>query len=204
MSDSSQPHGQLLPGSSVHLILQARVLNSVAVPFSRGSSWPSDETRVSCIAGRFFTVRATRKAQSDTMGYLKRAGSSSSRSVHNRVTPSLTIVDWQRRNYKVSWFENFLKELLSNCCMHQNKQEGWRWLHRPWICEVSSLEVDTFCLTRSSDALVEKEMATHSRILAWRIPGTGEPGGLPSVGSHRVGHDWSDLAATDALDTDQI
>ena len=38
-------------------------------------------------------------------------------------------------------------------------------------------------------------MATHSSILAWRIPGTGEPGGLPSMGSHRVGHDWSDLAA---------
>ena len=35
----------------------------------------------------------------------------------------------------------------------------------------------------------EKEMATHSSILAWRIPGTGEPGGLPSMGSHRVGHD---------------
>ena len=41
----------------------------------------------------------------------------------------------------------------------------------------------------------EKEMATHSSVLAWRIPGTGEPGGLPSVGSHRVGHNWSDLAA---------
>ena len=38
-------------------------------------------------------------------------------------------------------------------------------------------------------------MATHSSVLAWRIPGTGEPGGLPSMGSHRVGHDWSDLAA---------
>ena len=36
---------------------------------------------------------------------------------------------------------------------------------------------------------VEKEMATHSSVLAWRIPGTGEPGGLPSLGSHRVGHD---------------
>ena len=39
------------------------------------------------------------------------------------------------------------------------------------------------------------EMATHSSILAWRIPGMGEPGGLPSMGSHRVWHDWSDLAA---------
>ena len=36
-------------------------------------------------------------------------------------------------------------------------------------------------------------MATHSSVLAWRVPGTGEPGGLPSLGSHRVGHDWSDL-----------
>ena len=36
---------------------------------------------------------------------------------------------------------------------------------------------------------LEKEMATHSSVLAWRIPGPGEPGGLPSVGSHRVGHD---------------
>ena len=43
------------------------------------------------------------------------------------------------------------------------------------------------------DAL-EKEMATHSRIRAWRIPWTEEPGGLWSIGSHRVGHDWSDLA----------
>ena len=38
-------------------------------------------------------------------------------------------------------------------------------------------------------------MATHSSVLAWRIPGTGEPGGVPSMGSHRVGHNWSDLAA---------
>ena len=50
--------------------------------------------------------------------------------------------------------------------------------------------------TRPSDFTVtfhfhalEKEMATHSSVLAWRSPGTGEPGGLPSVGSHRVGHD---------------
>ena len=42
-------------------------------------------------------------------------------------------------------------------------------------------------------------MATQSSILAWRIPGMGEPGGLPSMGSHRVGHDWSDLAAAAGL-----
>ena len=46
---------------------------------------------------------------------------------------------------------------------------------------------------------LEKKMATHSSVLAWRIPGMGEPGGLPSMGSHRVGHDWSDLAAAAAV-----
>ena len=46
-------------------------------------------------------------------------------------------------------------------------------------------------------------MATHSSVLAWRIPGTGDPGRLPSVGSHRVGHDWSNLAAamTNGIET---
>ena len=48
------------------------------------------------------------------------------------------------------------------------------------------------------DAL-EKGMATHSSILAWRIPGTGEPGGLPSMGSHKVRHDLSDLAVAVAV-----
>ena len=46
---------------------------------------------------------------------------------------------------------------------------------------------------------LEKEMATHSSVFAWRIPGMAEPGGLPSLGSHRVGHDWSDLAAAAAI-----
>ena len=49
---------------------------------------------------------------------------------------------------------------------------------------------------------LEKEMATHSSVLAWRIPGTGEPGGLPSMGSQRVGHDCSDLAAA-AIDIEK-
>ena len=62
----------------------------------------------------------------------------------------------------------------------------------PWGCE----ELDT--TERLHFHALEKEMATHSRVLAWRIPGMGEPGGLPSIGLHRVGHDWSDLAAAAA------
>ena len=54
--------------------------------------------------------------------------------------------------------------------------------------------LSNFTFTFHFDAL-EEEMATHSSILAWRIPGMGKPGGLPSMGSHRVRHDWSDLAA---------
>ena len=50
------------PGSSVHGISQARILEWVAIPFSRGSSWPWDQMWVSCIAGRFFTVWATKEA----------------------------------------------------------------------------------------------------------------------------------------------
>ena len=56
----------------------------------------------------------------------------------------------------------------------------------------SSLSLFTF--TFHFHAL-EKEMATHPSVLAWRIPGTGEPGGLLSMGSYRIGHDWSDIAA---------
>ena len=52
---------------------------------------------------------------------------------------------------------------------------------------MGSLESDT--TERLHFHASEKEMATHSSVLAWRIPGTGEPGGLPSMGSHRVGHD---------------
>ena len=61
----------------------------------------------------------------------------------------------------------------------------------------SRTRLSDFTFTFHFHAL-EKEMATHSSVLAWRIPGTGEPGELPSMGSHRVGHDWSDWAAAAA------
>ena len=58
----------------------------------------------------------------------------------------------------------------------------------------SRTRLSDFSFTFHFHAL-EKEMATHSSVLAWRIPGIGEPGGLPSLGSHRFRHDWGDLAA---------
>ena len=59
---------------------------------------------------------------------------------------------------------------------------------------MSQTRLSDFTFTFHFHAL-EKEMATHSSVLAWRMPGTGEPGTLPSMGLHRVRHDWSDLAA---------
>ena len=64
VSDSLQPHGLYSPpGSSVQGIFQARILEWVAIPFSRGSSWPRNQIQVFRIAGRLFTVWATRKAE---------------------------------------------------------------------------------------------------------------------------------------------
>ena len=70
---------------------------------------------------------------------------------------------------------------------------GSRRVRHDWATSLS-----LFTFTFHFHAL-EKEMATHSSVLAWRIPGTGEPGGLPSLGSHRIRHDWSDLAAAAAV-----
>ena len=63
----------------------------------------------------------------------------------------------------------------------------------PWGAK-SPTGLSDFTFTLHLHAL-EKAVAPHSSVLAWRIPGAGEPGALPSMGSHRVGHDWSDLAA---------
>ena len=69
MSDSSDPMNCTPPASFVYGIFQARILKWIAMPFSRGSSWPRDWTWVSCIAGRFFTVWSTRNFCSNYMLY---------------------------------------------------------------------------------------------------------------------------------------
>ena len=79
----------------------------------------------------------------------------------------------------------------------KNPMDGGAWWAAVHGVAKSRTRLSDFTFTFLCRAL-EKEMATHSRVLAWRIPGTGEPGGLPSMGSHRVGHDWSDLAAAAA------
>ena len=82
---------------------------------------------------------------------------------------------------------------LQYSCLENPMDEGAWWAAVHGVAR-SRTRLNDFTFTFHFHAL-EKEMATHSSVLAWRIPGTREPGGLPSMGSHRVGHDWSDLAA---------
>ena len=115
------------PGSLVHGIFQAWILEWVAISFSRGSSRPRDWTQVSRIVGRRFTVWATREAGKE----IPKKGNAKEFSNYRTIA------------------------LISHA-------------------------------------------STYCSVFAWRIPGTAEPGRRPSMGSHRVGHDWSDLAAAHA------
>ena len=85
---------------------------------------------------------------------------------------------------------------LQYSCL-ENPMDGGAWWAAVHGVVKSRIWLSDFTFTFHFHAL-EKEMATHSSVLAWRIPGMGEPGGLPSMGLHRVGHDWSDLAAAAA------
>ena len=82
---------------------------------------------------------------------------------------------------------------LQHSCL-ESPMDGGAWWAAVHGVAKSRTRLSDFTFTFHFHTL-EKEMATHSSVLAWRIPGTGEPRGLPSMGSHRVGHDWSDLAA---------
>ena len=84
--------------------------------------------------------------------------------------------------WKIPWVEE--PDRLHGAATH-GVAKRWTWL-------------SDFIFTFHFHAL-EKEMATHSNVLAWRIPVTGEPGGPPSMGLHRVRHDWSDLATVAAV-----
>ena len=93
-------------------------------------------------------------------------------------------------------FEEGNGNLLQSSCL-ENPRGGGAWWAAVHGVARSRTRLGDFTFTFHFHAL-KKEMATHSNDLAWKIPGMGEPGGLPSMGLHRVGHDWSDLAAAAA------
>ena len=203
-----------LPGSSVHGIFQARVLEWGAIAFSRRIlEW---------VAYPFFSRTSPPRNQMGLLhcrwildsiinwaGYLI----SDSKGVRKIKNLRMSIVEkWlyisTLRAFSVAlWYKDLFNVTqlpkgedngnpLQYSCL-ENPMDGGAWwaaIHgvskgRTWLSD--------FTFTFHFHAL-EKEMATHSSVLAWRIPGMAEPGGLPSMGSHRVGHDWSDLAAAAA------
>ena len=85
-----------------------------------------------------------------------------------------------------SWWRRQWHPLQYSCL--ENPMDGGAWWAAVQGVAKSQTQLSDFTFTFQFHAL-EKEMATYSIVLAWRIPGTGEPGGLPSIGSHRVGHD---------------
>ena len=121
-----------------------------------------------------------------------------------KISFTLRLPRWE---ITYSWFHILYETLPRNtekAMAPYSSTLAWKipWMEEPVTLQsMGSLRVgqdwatslSLFTFTLHFHAL-EKEMATHSSVLAWRIPGTGEPGGLPSMGSHRVGHDWSDLA----------
>ena len=96
------------------------------------------------------------------------------------------------------WFGEGNGTPLQYSCL-ENPMDGGAWWAAIHRVVKSGTQLSDFTFTFHFSTL-EKEMATHSSVLAWRIPGTTEPGGLLSTGSHRVGHDWSGLAAAAAYD----
>ena len=97
--------------------------------------------------------------------------------------------------YRSLWGDGNGTPLQYSCLEDpMDRGAGWAAVHE---FSKSRTRLSNFTFTFHFHAL-EKEMATHSSVLAWRIPGMGEPGGLLSMGSHRVGHNWCDLAAVAA------
>ena len=138
----------------------------VAISFSRGSSWPRDGTRVSCVAGRYFTLDLPGKP----LKYITTSNLRISSTLCRRR-------QWQPTPVLLPGKSHGRRSLVGCSPWGGEESDTTEWLHFH---------------------VLEKEMATHCSVLAWRIPGTGEPGGLPSMRSRRVGHDWSDLAAAAA------
>ena len=106
--------------------------------------------------------------------------------------------EWQRPEWIHQRRQRHPTPVLQYSCLENPTYGGVRWAAVHGVAK-SGTRLSDFTFTFHFHAL-EKEMAPYSSVFAWRISGTGEPFGLPSMGSHRVRHDWSKLAAPAAAD----
>ena len=201
----------------------------VAISSSRGSFWPRDWILISHIKSIFFTTEPMGKTIAGYKS-IYTAGNNSTVCPSDtlywwhfctwRTCYYDQGINYSLVNYSTSTHHDHQMHLLCFRILKQvrdyilgrgngtplqyscleNPMDGGAWWAAVHGVAGSPIWLSDFTFTFHSHAL-EKEMATHSSVLAWRIPGTGNPGGLPSTGSHRVGHDWSDLAAAAAAET---
>ena len=154
------------PGSSVHEILQARIVEWVAISFSRGSSPPRNQTQVSCIAGRFFPNWAIREAQKISLSKTKK-----SRMTFTCTEPKDTSETWSEK----CDLRGYLGLPRWHCgegpsCWSRRHR---RWGFNPWVGKIPW------------------SRKWQISILAWENPWTEEPGGSQSMRLQRVGHNWA-------------
>ena len=190
-------------GSSVHGISQARILEWVAISFSRGSSWPRNWTYISCIAGRFFTIWATREAQVfvwDSHVWMWESDYKESwapknwcfwtvvlektlespldckeiQPVHPKGNQSWIFIGGLMPKLKLQYFDHLMWRIdSSEKTLMLGKIEGRRRRWQGWDGWMASLTQWTW-------------VWVNSRSWWW----TGRPGVLQSMGSQRVRHDW--------------
>ena len=168
MSNSLRPHPW---------VLQARILERAAFPFSRGS-YQTQELNPGLPHCRQILYQLSHKGSPRTLEWA--------------AYPFSRGSSWPRSRTGVSCIAG---GFFTNWAMREAMRGVW--LIKP--CKNQSLSANDLFTSWHINTLLlffflEKAVATHSSILAWRIPWTEEPGGLLSMGSHRVGHDWSDLA----------
>ena len=168
-----------LPGSSVHGIFQARV----SLPYNLAIPVLGSIKRFTCTKQANKQKKKKKETWSKFQQFLQ----------FHFVYFSLVTFKW---NYVMFYLKKRYDQgngtPLQYSCL-ENPMDGGAWKAAVHGVTRSRTWLSDFTFPFHFHAL-EKEMATHSSVLAWRIPGTGEPGGLPSLGSHRIRHDWSDLA----------
>ena len=168
-------------------ILQARILEWVAFPFSRGSSQPKDQTQVSCIAGRFFTHWAIREDLPchsllyNNIGLLnvilspKMTSEWQKQRLNRAIIIEMTAVRvklfWESNIYFIHWFIHWFNKYLWSS-RKTNTSLVAQLVNNPPAMQVTRVQ------SLAWEDPLEKRMATHSNILAWRISWTEEPGGL--------------------------
>ena len=184
-----------LPGSSVHGIVQARILEWVAILFSRGSSQPSNWTGLSLIAGRFFTIWATNS----------RAGCNHFQDRQRKLVISAICSDasgilWPQ-GFRIERF--WLYQTHTMIVPSSRLSQRRHWLHTPVLLPGKS-HGQRSLVGCSPEGREESDMAERLHF-HFSLSCIGEGNGtplqcscleIPGMGSHRVGHDWSELAVS--------